>query len=65
MCNGYEALKALSEAQQKVKELTDNLHSAHYLTMPRFYYAAAVEDSLKRISYSLEKAKDEISRTTK
>ena len=65
MCNGYEALKALSEAQQKVKELTDNLHSAHYLTMPRFYFNAAIEDHLKWISYSIEKVKDEISRTTK
>lgn len=62
MCDQYQALKRLTEAQQRVKELEDKLHSAHFITLPRHYYAAAVEDSLKWIAFDIEQAKEQISK---
>lgn len=65
MGDQYQALKALTEATQRVKELEDSLHDAHVLTLPRFYFNQLIEDRLKWIAFDIEKAKDEISRTTK
>jgi len=58
----YQALKSLTEATQRVKELEDSLHDAHVLTMPRFYFNQLIEERLRWISYSVEKAKEQISK---
>jgi hypothetical protein len=65
MCDVYEVAKRLTQAKERVQKLEDSITGAASFTLNRQHLNSIIKEHILWLNCELDKAKEELTRTTK